>query len=302
MRVRPSLELLEDRVVPTTAAFSNGMLTVLGDNQGNSISVSADSSGILHVSERGQEVAISSSTTATLSNTTLVCEQAGTGSNNTLASDASLGSVATSFLGNGGGVITYPPGNNAPLTAYGSPDGTAVNHFLSNPGGRDVFHGGQGDNLFDWQPGTGSDCYYGAGKLNAVLVVGNSGGLAENDTLSGDGRGDVLFSRLNLVPFTLTTTNIQDWYIEPSTGAGNTVTIGDMSGTITRRVGVDASCSTVNAAAQNDSNVRLVVNGTRDTVSEGAGPTVLKNTTAPTAADIISAMESRLTAPTITVA
>jgi hypothetical protein len=80
----------------------------------------------------------------------------------------------------------------------------------------------QGDNLFDWEPGTGTDTYLGAGRLNVVLVVGNSGGAAENDSLTSDGQGDVIFTRQNLVPFYLFTQGIQQWYLEPSTGPATT--------------------------------------------------------------------------------
>ena len=142
-RVRLNLEHLEDRCVPTTATLSNGVLTVLGDNHGNNSNVFADSSGNIHVTERGQQVTIKGGT-ATTSDVTLVVEEAGTGNNNTLATAASLGSIANDLIGNGGGVAVFAPGNNAPSTAYGSPDAAAVNHFLSNPGGKDVFHGGLG--------------------------------------------------------------------------------------------------------------------------------------------------------------
>jgi hypothetical protein len=284
-----NLEQLSDRIVPTTAVFSNGTLTVLGDNQGNNILVSADSTGALHVTERGQAVAISGSTPATLSNVTQVVEKAGTGQNNTLATAPSLGGISDVLVGNGGGVVTLAPGNNAPSTATGSPVDTAINHFLSNPGGKDVFTGGKGDNLFDWEPGTGTDTYIGAGKLNEVLVVGNSGGQSETDTLTPDGNGGVVYSRTNLVPFNLYTTGIQNWEIEPSTGSGNIVTVGDMTGTATKKVSVDLSGGTVNASGQNNASVALVVNGSRDTVSEGAGTTRLTDTAAPTADTIIAA-------------
>jgi hypothetical protein len=275
--ITPNLERLGDRITPTTAVFSNGVLLVQGDNQGNNINVLADNNGNLQVTERGQQVAITGATTATTANVTLVVEEAGTGANNTLATDKSLGAISNSLLGNGSGTITYRPGNNAPSMALGSTNASASNDFISNPGGKDVFVGGAGHNLFDWEPGTGTDTYIGAGKKNTVLVVGNNGGAAENDSLTADGQGGVVYSRNNLVPFKIYTTGIQDWYIRPSTGAGNTVTVNDLSGTATKRVQVDASKSTVDASNQNNADVLLVVNGKRDTISEGAGPTRTEN-------------------------
>jgi hypothetical protein len=95
-------------------------------------------------------------------------------------------------------------------------------------------------------------------------------------------------SRNNLVPFNIYTQGIQRCYIRPSTASGNTVTIGDLSGTATRRVEVDINGSTVNAGGQLNSDVRLVVNGTMDTITEGAGPTWTINKAWPSGSDIIN--------------
>jgi hypothetical protein len=290
-RVHLKIEQLDARITPTTAIFSNGMLFVQGDNHGNNISVSADANGNIQVTERGQSVAISGAVTATTANTTLVVEQAGKGNNNTLSTAASLGPIADTLLGNGGGVMTFKPLNKAPSNAFGSTNKNAVNDFISNPGGRDVFVGGAGRNLFDWEPGTGTDTYIGGGKFNIVLVVGNNGGLAENDSLTADGSGGVTYSRNNLVPFNIYTQDIQRWYIRPSTAAGNVVTIGDLTGTATRRVEVDTNKGTVDASNQNDADVNLVVNGKRNTVTEGAGPTYLPNKAWLVNADLVKILQ-----------
>jgi hypothetical protein len=71
------------------------------------------------------------------------------------------------------------------------------------------------------------------------------------------------------------------------------VTIGDLTGTATKQVEVAAS-STINASAQLNPNVRLVLDGTGDTVTPGAGPTRYENTTPPTAADIIVMWQSSM--------
>lgn len=287
-RVYLNIENLDQRITPTTAIYSNGTLTVLGDNLGDNISVSADAAGNLHVTERGMEVAITGPVQATTANTTLVVERAGNGMNNYLSTAASLGPIADTLIGGGSGVMTFNPLNNAPSNAFGSSDPTAVNDFISNPGGKDVFVGGAGRNLFDWEPGTGTDTYIGAGISNVVLVVGNKSGKAENDSLTSDGNGGVIYSRNNLVPFNIYTQGIQRWYIRPSTAAGNTVTIGDLSGTATRRVEVDTNSSTVNAGGQLNADVRVVVNGTMDTIIEGAGPTWTINKAWLSGSDIVN--------------
>jgi hypothetical protein len=289
---RLGLEQLPDRITPTTAVLSNGMLFIQGDNLGNNIDVLADSSGKIHVTERGQQVNITGSVQATTTTVTQIVEQAGSGNNNTLATDASLGAIPDTLIGNGGGVMTFKPGNNAPSTAVGSPNTSAVNNFLSNPGGKDVFTGGKGYNLFDWEPGTGTDYYIGAGKDNRVLVDGNSNGQAETDSLMPDGTGGVTYSRTNLVPFCIYTKDIQGWFLHPSTGSGNTVTIGNLTGTKTNQVQVNASGSTIAAGGQKNASVCLVVNGKSDTIAEGAGPARLENVAPMTDATLVAALEA----------
>jgi hypothetical protein len=272
---RLTVDALPSRIMPSAATFSNGVLFVQGDNAGNNINVAADASGNITVTERGAAVTIGGTTPATTATVKLVVERAGTGANNTLSTDASLGATPNTLIGGGTGNMVFSPHNNAPSTAYGSANAAAHNYFNSNPGGKDVFTGGAGENFFNWQPGTGTDTYVGAGRSNTVLVVGNNGGKAENDSLMADGTGGVTYTRNNLVPFQLYTTGIQNWILQPSTGTGNQVTIGDLSGTATKKVDVDTNSGTVDASGQNDANVTLVVHGKRDTVSEGAGPTVL---------------------------
>jgi len=268
---------LPDRIVPTVASFSNGVLFVQGDNAGNDISVAADASGNIAVTDHGAAVTVTGSTAATTTNVKLVVEVAGTGKNNTLSTAASLGAIADTLIGNGSGTMTFSPLNNAPSTAFGSHNVHAHNVFNSNPGGKDVFFGGAGENLFDWQPGTGTDTYIGAGKSNTVLVVGNNNGQAENDSLQVDGSGGTTYTRNNLVPFVLHTTGIQNWIIQPSSATGNVVTIGDLTNTATKKVEVDTTRGTVNAGAQNNPHVELIVNGPHNTVTEGAGETILHN-------------------------
>ena len=255
--------------MPTVATFSNGVLLVQGDNTGNTINVAADASGNIQVTDHGNAVAISGSA-ATTTTVKFVVEQAGTGKNNSLSTDTTLGAIPDTMIGGGSGNMTFNPHNNAPSTAFGSKNANAHNFFNSNPGGKDVFFGGAGDNFFNWQPGTGTDTYVGAGKSNTVLVVGNNNGQAENDSLQSDGNGGATFTRNNVVPFKIFTTGIQNWIIQPSAATGNVVTVGDLSGTATKSVDVDTTKGTVDASGQNNANVKLSVHGTRNTVSEGA--------------------------------
>lgn len=291
-RATPTLENLGERITPSTATFSNGMLIVQGDNLGNTIRVYADSNNVIHVSERGDEVAIAG-VQPTTANTRIIVQQAGKGVNNTLTAEATLGTIPTTLIGNGSGLMTFQPLNAAPSTAFGSPNPNAVNDFISGPSA-DVFIGGSGRNLFDWQPGTGTDTYVGAGKSNTVFVVGNNSGKPEIDTLTADGQGGVTYSRENVVPFKLFTSGIQNWYITPSNTTGNLVTIKDLSDTPTKLIQVNVNSSTVDAVAQNNGNVKLVVNGTRNTVTQGEGPTKFIRKDFTTSAELVNALLAQI--------
>ncbi len=223
------VERLADRILPsTTAVFSNGMLLVQGDNAGNSILVSARSDGTLQVTDHGKAVAVAG-TPATLTNTRLVVEQSGSGTGNLLATGASLGTTPVYLDATLGTDNVINPGNKGGGTEVG---GHGLNYLLDGPGGNDVQLGGTdstSQTLFDWEPGTGTDIAIGRGGTNSLLVVGNSNGQGENDQVIADGRGGFIYQRLNVVPFNIYASGIQNLVIRPSSG-NDTVTINDLTG------------------------------------------------------------------------
>ncbi len=101
------LELLDRRVLPAvTATFSaaQGVLTVIGDAQDNTIAVSRDAAGTILVN--GGAVTILGGT-ATVANTTLI-QVFGLGGNDTLSLDETNGALpkANLFGGDGNDTLT----------------------------------------------------------------------------------------------------------------------------------------------------------------------------------------------------
>jgi hypothetical protein len=275
-KVRLEVEQLPDRILPSaTATFSNGLLLVRGDNQGDNLVVSADSSGVIHVTERGQAVQIVGATQATLANTSIVIEQSGAGLDNVLSTDKSLGTIKTFLDATTGTNNVLNPGNVGSSTEMG---GKGINHLISGPG-PDVLIGGAdstSNNFFDWQPGTGTDVVIGRGPKNTLLVVGNNAGKGENDQVIVDGQGGFIYQRLNVVPFQIFASHIDTLVIQPSTG-NDTVTVGDLSSVKgLHRIEVDGrgGNDTVDFSAQKNTAVTAIFNGGggASTFIAGAGP------------------------------
>jgi len=268
------VEALADRIMPATSAiFSNGLLLVQGDNAGNDVLVSARNDGTLQVTERGAKVAITG-VPATLANTKSIVEMSGKGRYNILATDATLGGIPTYLDATLGKDNVLKPGNAGPSTSVG---GRGLNYLISGPG-PDVLVGGSDSssrNLFDWEPGTGTDVVIGRGKSNSLLVVGNNSGKGEIDQVSADGKGGFIFQRLNVVPFNISASNVDELVIRPSSGDDN-VTINDLTGVEgLKRIEVDGGDGndTIDFSRQRNKQIKGVFNGEggSNTYIAGAG-------------------------------
>jgi hypothetical protein len=276
------VEALADRILPSTSAiFSNGMLLVQGDNAGNSLMVSARSDGTLQVTDHGTQVAIAG-TPATLAGLKVVFEQSGSGRHNILATDASLGGTTTVLDATLGTDNVLKPNNTGPSTQLG---GHGLNYLVANPGGGDVQIGGadaDSRNLFDWEPGTGTDVVIGHGAHNSLLVVGNNNAKGEVDSIKADGRGGFIYQRLNLVPFNIYASGIQQLVVRPSSG-NDQVTINDLTGVKSlNRIEVDGGGGddTIDFSRQRNTHVTAVFNGGAgaNTYITGAGPNYVIDT------------------------
>lgn len=282
--MRPSVERLEGRDCPSAAAsFSNGVLLIQGDDAGDSLSAQANAAGQVSVTERGQAVPIVSQTVApTTANLSLVVEQSGSGSGNLLSVDKSLPGVKSVLDASRGSVNTVLPLNTGGSTEIG---GLSYNLLFDSPGGKDFLLGNaHAHNLFDWEPGTGTDVVQGAGHRNVLFVEGNNGNKAENDSVAADGKGGFVYSRNNLVPFQISASGVQSLVVKPqgpavAVATGNTFTAGNLTNTGLRDVSFVSAggADTLDFSANRDKHVRFDVydRGAPDVVILGAGKAVV---------------------------
>ena len=206
------LELLDRRVLPAvTATFSaaQGVLTVIGDANDNTIVVSRDAAGSILVNGGG--VAIQGGT-ATVANTSLI-QVFGQDGNDKISLDETNGALpsANLFGGNGNDTLIGGSGNdmlfgqagNDTLLGKGGDDqlfGGDGNDTLTGGAGNDQVFGEAGNDRMIWNPGDGSDLNEGGDGIDTVEVNGGNG--AEIFTATANG-SRVRFDRTDPAPFTL---------------------------------------------------------------------------------------------------
>jgi Ca2+-binding RTX toxin-like protein len=193
----------------TTASFSNGVLTVLGDAANNSIVLSRDAAGRILVNN-GAIVVVGGS--PTVANTSLI-QVFGLGGNDVISLDETNGALPRANMFGGG--------NNDTVTGGSGGDqlfGQAGNDTLLGRGGFDLLFGGtendtltggdaddqvfgQGSNdRMIWNPGDDTDLNEGGAGTDTVEV--NGGGGAEQFTATANGTR-VRFDRVDPAPFSI---------------------------------------------------------------------------------------------------
>jgi Ca2+-binding RTX toxin-like protein len=288
-RVRPELSALEAREVPATlAVFNTSVLTVIGDGNANAITVAADASGNLTVTDNGAPVFIRT-TFGTATKTALATVNVdGRGGDDTLVLDRSLnvldaaGKLATAP----GGTLTGGAGNDT-IRAFtggflggviGNPivgnlvmDGGAGNDFLDSGFGNDVMLGGGGNDTLRWLPGTLIDTFDGGTGTDTAVVVGNGNNQGDAFVLSANGQGGALFQRTNLVPFFIDISATENVTMQTDSG-DDTITVNDLTGTGVRTVTADggAGNDTINGSATGVS-LLLIGGAGNDTLTGGRG-------------------------------
>src|SRR5688572_27764574 len=181
------LEPLEPRwLCAVTATSAGGVLTVVGDGNANSITVSRDAAGTLRVNNGAVTIV---GTTATVTNTTLI-RMSGSGGNDTLTG----GSGADTLDGDSGNDVLLGKGGNDRLL------GDFGNDALTGGVGTDGAFGQAGDDRMIWNPGEGSDLNEGGDGIDTVEV--NGGDAAEAFSVLCVGTR-VLFERIDPLPFTI---------------------------------------------------------------------------------------------------
>jgi len=204
------LEQLDERVnLAVTASFSQGVLSVFGDNAANTIEVSRDAAGKLLVN--GGAVKIKGGT-ASVANTSLI-QVYGQGNNDTLTLNEATGALprANMFGGSGNDIITGGSGNDQlfgqsghdTLLGKGGFDflfGGTENDTLTGGDADDQVFGESGNDRMIWNPGDDTDLNEGGAGSDTVEV--NGGGGAEVFTTTANGTR-VRFDRLDPAPFSI---------------------------------------------------------------------------------------------------
>lgn len=203
---------LEDRIVPAaTAVFSatTGVLSVFGDAQNNTLTVSRDAAGRLNVN--GGAVNIVGGV-ATVANTSLI-QVFGQAGNDTITLNEANGALpaANLFGGTGNDVLTGGSGNdllfgqagNDTLLGKGGFDflfGGTENDTLTGGDADDQVFGEAGDDRMIWNPGDDTDLNEGGAGNDTVEVNGGNG--SEVFTVTANGTR-VRFDRLDPAPFAI---------------------------------------------------------------------------------------------------
>jgi Ca2+-binding RTX toxin-like protein len=212
MNTSSSFESLESRkYFAVSASFDAGthVLTVLGDNASNTITVSRDVAGKLFVN--GGAVAIQGGT-ATTANTSLI-KVLGRDGNDAITLDETNGALPAASLigGNGNDTLTGGSGNDKLFGESGNDSllGKAGTDALFGGGDDDILLGGigndsasgeGGDDRLIWNPGEGSDINEGGSGIDTIEV--NGGNVDENFTAVANGTR-VRFDRVSPLPFFL---------------------------------------------------------------------------------------------------
>jgi Ca2+-binding RTX toxin-like protein len=206
------LELLDRRILPAvTATFSasQGVLTVIGDAQDNTIVVSRDAAGSLLVNSGAVTVLGGKPTVA---NTSLI-QMFGLGGNDNLSLKETNGALPKSniFGGDGNDVLTggsgadllFGQGGNDTLLGKGGADllfGGDGNDVLTGGDGDDQVFGQGGNDRMIWNPGDDTDLNEGGTGIDTVEVNGGNG--AETFTVTPNGTR-VRFDRVTPAPFSV---------------------------------------------------------------------------------------------------
>src|SRR3954471_13716067 len=195
----------------TTATFSpsTGTLSVLGDSNNNSITISRDAAGKLLVN--GGAIAVAGGT-PTVANTTLV-QVFGLDGADTLTLNEANGALPAALLfgGSGNDVLTGGSGadqlfgqaGNDSLLGKGGTDllcGGSDNDTLNGGDADDQAFGETGDDRMVWNPGDDTDLNEGGAGTDTVEVNGGNG--AETFSVTAN-RTRVRFDRLDPAPFSI---------------------------------------------------------------------------------------------------
>ena len=192
-----------------TASFQNDTLSVLGDNNDNTIEASRNVAGTILLN--GGAVAVQGGT-PTVANTALI-QVFGQGQNDTISLDEASGALPAANLFGGSGNDTLTGGSGGDRLFGQSGNDTLLGKggidFLFGGDGNDVLTGGDaddqvfgeaGNDRMIWNPGDDTDLFEGGDDEDTAEV--NAGNGDEVFTLTANG-ARVRFDRVTPAPFSL---------------------------------------------------------------------------------------------------
>jgi Ca2+-binding RTX toxin-like protein len=230
---------------PLSAIFdpASGVLTILGDDNNNTLVVGSDLTGNILVN--GGAIPIVGGTPTVL-NTTLIRAFGLRGDDIISANEVNGPLPAVRFFG-GPGADTLTGGSGADALVGGpGPDtllgmrgndqlfGEEGNDLLIGGLGADIAFGGDGNDQFEWRPGDGSDVIEGQGGSDTFVFSGSN--ISESIDISANG-SRVRFSR-NVASVTMDLNDVEQIQFNAFGGA-DVVTINDLTGTDVVAVSVD---------------------------------------------------------------
>ena len=223
-----------------TSSFnpSAGILTTLGDNLNNNITLSRNAAGTILVN--GGAVAVKGGT-PTVANTKKL-QLFGQGGDDTLTLDESNGALPSANLFGGAGNDTLIGGSGADMLFGQSGNDTLLgkggSDFLFGGTGNDVLTGGDaddqlfgesGDDRMIWNPGDDNDLHEGGAGNDTSEVNGGNG--AEVFTATANGTR-VRFDRLDPAPFSIDIGTTENLVVNMNGGDDNFSATGNLAALI----------------------------------------------------------------------
>src|SRR5262245_13338606 len=238
-RCVPNLEALADRIVPAVTAILRGgvLLSVIGDEQDNTITISRDAAGTILVND-GRVPIIGG--TPTVANTRLIIMN-GFAGNDHLSLDETNGTLPNAIItgGDGDDVLTGGSGDD----------------FIRGNAGNDVAFLGAGDDSFQWNPGDGSDVVEGQGGSDSLTFIGSDD--PEKIDVSANGHR-VRFTRdVGGVAMDLAGVEQIDFF---ALGGADTITVNDLAATDLVDLNLDLQSAQLGGDGEADT---VILNGTK---------------------------------------
>jgi Ca2+-binding RTX toxin-like protein len=209
------------------ASFSPnaGLLSVTGDNFGNTITTTRDSAGNILVNNGAVPV---DGGPAPVAHTTEI-QVTGQAGNDTIKLDESNGVLPAAKLSGGAGNDMLIGGSGADQLF-----GDAGNDTLIGGRGNDQLFGGAGNDLFIWNPGEGSDVVEGGAGKDTLQF--NGANISENMDISANGSRVTLSRDIGNVKMDIN--GVENINVAAAGGA-DTISVHDLHGTGVNTVNLD---------------------------------------------------------------